>query len=278
MRARLRRIAQGEGVSPRTLWLMAGEGTGLWYAWIARALAPQVGGPAAARELVARAAAPAFLRRYDQLAQAHGWTPRSSGGAPVGATLRAFYPGPMGRLNAGWVMAPLAGAGRPRVRALTPQARWEEVTVHLGEVLVALTEGLPRLGVRRANHTLGAACLQAGRLYGRALRPALGLPSSVAGALELLRTTEVLFRVNVQHTLSADEVTRTGLLAGDACPWYDRPGWAQVHCGIFGQFQRGICEGFGLRYHLTKTIPRHGGGECHIEVRPLQIQEPRQRG
>ena len=31
----------------------------------------------------------------------------------------------------------------------------------------------------------------------------------------------------------------------------------------------GICAVFGLRYHLTETIPKLGGHTCRIDVRPI---------
>lgn len=65
---------------------------------------------------------------------------------------------------------------------------------------------------------------------------------------------------------------QSGFLEGTACPWYSRPGWNGGHCGIFGQFQSGISSVFGLRYHLTKTIPKHGGSTCRIDLKPIPLR------
>jgi hypothetical protein len=75
--------------------------------------------------------------------------------------------------------------------------------------------------------------------------------------------------VNPEHWGEADEKANKGWLEGTACPWYDAPGWNGAHCGIFGQFQSGISAVFGLRYHLTTTIPKNGGHTCRIDVKPI---------
>jgi hypothetical protein len=51
-----------------------------------------------------------------------------------------------------------------------------------------------------------------------------------------------------------------------------RDGWNGAHCGIFGQPQSGIASAFGLRYHLSKTIPKHGGHTCRIDVKPIPLR------
>ena len=30
---------------------------------------------------------------------------------------------------------------------------------------------------------------------------------------------------------------------------------------------------FGLRYHLSKTIPKHGGTTCRIDVKPIPLRK-----
>ena len=103
--------------------------------------------------------------------------------------------------------------------------------------------------------------------YGERARDRWRLPQSPASAIEVLRVGEYVFRVNPEHTSEADE-TR-GMIEGSACPWYMRPGWHRMHCGIFGQFQAGVSSVFDLKYNLTKTIPRHGGDSCRVELVPL---------
>jgi hypothetical protein len=85
--------------------------------------------------------------------------------------------------------------------------------------------------------------------------------------MEILRISEYVFRVNPEHWGESNGTS--GWLEGTACPWYTRPGWNGAHCGIFGQFQSGIASVFGLRYHLSKTIPKHGGHTCRIDVKPI---------
>jgi hypothetical protein len=97
-----------------------------------------------------------------------------------------------------------------------------------------------------------------------------------AQAIEILRIGELIFRVNPQHESHADADARVGWLEGNACLWYSRPGWTRGHCGIFGQFQAGICSEFGLRYKLDRTIPKHGGEVCRVSLEPLvPLKTPR---
>jgi hypothetical protein len=91
--------------------------------------------------------------------------------------------------------------------------------------------------------------------------------------MEILRMSEYVFRVNPEHWGASDGTA--GWLEGTACPWYTRPGWNGAHCGIFGQFQSGIASVFGLRYHLSKTIPKHGGHTCRIDVKPITLGRAR---
>ena len=81
--------------------------------------------------------------------------------------------------------------------------------------------------------------------------------------------SEYVFRVNPEHWSESNGIS--GWLEGSACPWYSRPGWNGAHCGIFGQFQSGIASVFGLRYHLSKTIPKNGGKTCRIDVKPITL-------
>ena len=160
---------------------------------------------------------------------------------------------------------------RALVRGLDAEAKWREVTVHLGEMLIVLTEELPDR-LPRARQILATMCHGMGRRYARAMIGALALRADrpVANAIEVLRTSEYVFRVNPNHEVGADEARGEGFIDGDACPWYPRPGWAPIHCGIFGQFQAGVCEELGLSYKLTTTIPKHGGDRCRVDLRPLR--------
>ena len=108
------------------------------------------------------------------------------------------------------------------------------------------------------------------RTFGIGTGPSSGDPA--ADAIEALRMTEYLFRVNPKHWSETDTSRGSGYLEGTACPWYTRPGWDRMHCGIFGQFQSGICSVFGLDYHLSRTIPKHGGSTCRVDLQPLRIR------
>src|SRR5690606_25932049 len=119
-------------------------------------------------------------------------------------------------------------------------------------------------------------CFDAGARYARDMKRAFRLPDTPESAIEVLRMGEYIFRVNPEHHEGADAATRTGFIEGNACPWYTRPGWGGAHCGIFGQFQNGISQTFGLRYQLTTTIPRHGGNVCRIELSPLKLRRSRE--
>jgi len=77
------------------------------------------------------------------------------------------------------------------------------------------------------------------------------------------------------HHSDATESSGRGFIDGNACPWYPRPGWQQLHCGIFGQFQAGVCSVFGLSYQLTTTIPKHGGDHCRIDLQPIKLRRSR---
>jgi hypothetical protein len=93
-----------------------------------------------------------------------------------------------------------------------------------------------------------------------------------AHAIEILRMGEYIFRVNPVHSSSADAANNTGVLEGNACLWYSLPGWERGHCGIFGQFQAGICSVFGLSYKLDQTIPKHGGDLCRVTLHPIRAR------
>jgi hypothetical protein len=225
-----------------------------------------------------------LARRYDELRRAcpslpdRGVEPRAAGLA-MGALHRvASHPG------VEWVFDAVGGAPvtfAEHLRAerwlapLPSSARWIELTHHLGEVLVALTEALSAR-MDRVRPILGAICFEAGVRSGRRMKKAFALGDGPDAAFEVLRMSEYVFRVNPEHWARSDAAS-TGWLEGTACPWYVAPGWNGAHCGIFGQFQSGVASAFGLRYHLTSTIPKHGGHTCRIDVRPPALVPLRRR-
>jgi len=162
------------------------------------------------------------------------------------------------------------------LRSMSIEQRWRELSVHLGEMLIVSTETLPQQ-LPRARQIVADMCHEMGVRYAEHMRRALALDDDrpVQNAIEILRTSEFLFRVNPEHHSAADEVAGTGFIDGNACPWYMRPGWQQVHCGIFGQFQAGVCSAFGLKYRLTTTIPKHGGDRCRVDLEPIRLRRSR---
>ncbi len=274
----MRRVFREERVPVRLLWWLAADAMGTWYRLVRTGLAPHLGGPAQAESVLARLAAPVFRRHYRALARRHPGLPDSDRdprvvGLLIGALSRtASHPG------AAWMFAQVGGAPQGWVdhfRAeqlmarLSLKERWEEVTTHLGEVLIALTQGLPNEGLKQANAILGRLCYEGGVAYGRRMQRAFRLPATPASAIEVLRVSEYIFRVNPEHWSGHDATAHLGYIEGTACPWYTADGWSMMHCGIFGQFQSGISSVFGLKYQLTKTIPKHGGHTCRIDLAPI---------
>jgi hypothetical protein len=266
---------RAERFPARVLWWFAAEGMGEWYQLLVDELGPAVGGPAEARRLLADLSTPIFERRYQLLRREHATlpSPRTEPRA-IGLTMGALY---RVASNDGirWLFEPLGGSpesirehlhAERWLRSVGVRQRWEEVTCHLGELLIALTERLPA-HLPRARGALGDLCFAAGVRFGQKMKRAFELEGTPADAIEMLRMSEYVFRVNPQHWGKADQEARTGWLEGTACPWYDAPGWNGAHCGIFGQFQSGISSVCGLRYHLTTTIPKHGGHTCRIDLR-----------
>jgi hypothetical protein len=252
-----------------------------WLRLLARTLRRELGDDA--RPWVAALAAETFRRRYAALRAEHPHLPAPEHSPRATALLFAgLYQLPLSARDA-WILGGLGGAPRGREwldvarlsRSLDAEARWRELTVHLGEALIVATERLPER-VPRARAVLADMCFKLGEFYGRRMRDVLGLPAEtpVANAIELLRGSEYLFRVNPEHRAGADEVAGAGFIVGDACPWYPRPGWQAGHCGIFGSFQGGVCAVFGLRYRLMETIPKHGGDHCRVELTTLRIRRP----
>ncbi|MGZ3420379.1 MAG: hypothetical protein ACXVEF_08760 [Polyangiales bacterium] len=267
----VREVFRREAIPQRLLWWFAAEGTGDWLSLIRDELAPHVND--VERVLARDVIGPMHARRYQVLRTQFPELPKGGEGLAMGALYRiASYP------SLRWAI-PGAPAGfvdhvrAERVIAPIPlRARWEEMTCHLGELLIALTERMPP-HLPRIRPILGDICFSAGERFAKRFRRIFGMEVTPENALELLRMSEYVFRVNPDHWGAADRESNTGWLTGTACPWWDAPGWNGAHCGIFGQFQSGIASVFGLRYHLTTTIPKHGGHICRIDVKPIPLRK-----
>jgi hypothetical protein len=267
-----REVYRRELLPPRALWWLAAAGMRDWFRVLDKRLTPHL--VLAPRALLADLGAQMFARRGEVLGVDTAKSPRAL--ALLMSSLYRTTP------RSAWILDGLGGPPRGLVeqararlllRRMTPRARWEEVATHLGELLVVLTEQLPA-HVPHARKVLADICFDAGAKYAERVRVTLGIPSDPPDpprvAMEILRMSEYVFRVNPEHWSDSDG--KAGWLEGTACPWYSRPGWNGAHCGIFGQFQSGIASVFGLRYHLSKTIPKHGGHTCRIDVKPIGLR------
>lgn len=285
----MREAYRREIVPERVLWWFAADGMRDWFRVLAKHLAPHLateGTPPRddARALLSKLAARMFERRWEAMPK------RSADPRDLPLLMSALYrsdaPGARSRKSA-WIFEALGGGPRSasehlRARVLLSRLdvreRWYEVATHLGELLVVLTEDLPA-HLPHARKILGDICFDSGARYAEWTKQAFAIPDAPpdppAVAMEILRISEYVFRVNPEHWGASDGTA--GWLEGTACPWYTRPGWNGAHCGIFGQFQSGIASVFGLRYHLSKTIPKHGGHTCRIDVKPIQAIQLRRR-
>lgn len=267
----------------RARWWLAAAGMRDWFRVLGRDLRPHLGEEA--RPVLADAARRLFDRRYDVLRGAYPALPDRYADARAQALLMAGLYRMNARPGAAWILSRCGGPpadivewvrARRLLHALPAQARWEEMAAQLGELLIVLTEDLPAR-LPHARRILGEICFRAGARYAERVRSLLDLPGpgsadAPALAIEVLRMSEYIFHVNPEHWGAADGAAQTGWLEGTACPWYTRPGWNGAHCGIFGQFQSGISSVFGLRYHLSQTIPKHGGGTCRIDLKPIPLR------
>jgi hypothetical protein len=275
----MRHAFRREAIPARARWWLAAAGMRDWFAFLASRLRPHLGD--SARPLIARSGARMFERRYEVLRRTWPHLPPHESDARAPAlVMTTLYRAELAP-RASWMFEGLGGRPRgirERLRAArwlarsSAEDRWREVTVHLGELLIVLTEDLPS-HLPHARRILGDICHEAGVRYATRMKRAWQLPNeggnAPALAIEVLRTSEYLFRVNPEHWSESDAAARTGFIEGTACPWFDRPGWNGAHCGIFGQFQAGVSSEFGLRYVLDKTIPKHGGSTCRIDLKPL---------
>ena len=271
----LREVYRREVMPARLRWWQAAAGLRDWYRLVARELGErtEIDGRALMRELVAET----WRRRYADCARRSWWW------LPVdaGPDERALWAAALYRMRPNakglWLWGDTAPGGidwlrgAAMIRRATAEQRWRELTVHLGEWLIVLTDTLPER-LPRAHKLLGDICFAAGVAYAESVASLYGLETGSidpAAAIEVLRVSEYLFRVNPGHWAGADD--ERGFIEGTACPWYTRPGWDRMHCGIFGQFQSGIASVFGLRYTLTKTIPKHGSRTCRIDLTPIPL-------
>jgi hypothetical protein len=271
-----RELLRREQVPTPFLWILAADGMAAWYRWLSRGLRDHLQDNT--RPVISRCIAQAFTRRYQALRTIHPALPDPAHDPRAPAlTIRALYRAPSAT-SILWVLDAIGGPPRTLqenlrsfrlVRALDYRTRWIEVATHLGEVLIALTTGLPKEGLPQANALLGRLCFDGGVKYAEQMRRTFDLPRTPESAIEVLRTSEYVFRVNPEHWSAADAASHSGFLEGTACPWYTASGWSMMHCGVFGQFQSGISSVFGLRYQLTRTIPKHGGHTCRVDLRPV---------
>jgi hypothetical protein len=277
-----REVYRRELLPARARWWLAAEGMCDWYRVLGSRLRPHV---ADSRTLLAELSVRMFERRYAALREAHPSARLPSpDGRPrlIAQVMRGLYRVDRSS-NSAWIFvddAKVTPLGRvaDRVRThqllapLSSEARWREVTAHLGELLIVLTEDLPA-HLPHARKILGDICFAAGARFAERVKKTMGIAdapdNAPAAAMEVLRMSEYVFRVNPEHWGETDAAARTGFLEGTACPWFMRPGWNGAHCGIFGQFQSGIASVFDLRYLLSKTIPKHGGHTCRIDLKPI---------
>ena len=286
----LREIYRREQIPAAARWFLAAAGMRDWFRTLRSQLRPHLGD--ACEPILASLARQLFERRYDELCTQLPKLPRRSllPDAPppreLALIIAALYGLhlPSTAQRSGWILS--AVGGLPQVAGdwlhaerllwpLSAEARWREVTTHLGELLIVMTESLPA-HLPHARKILGDLCFASGARYGEYARRYFGLPQApadpAAAAIEILRMSEYIFRVNPEHWGRTDAAQRSGYLEGTACPWYSRPGWQPGHCGIFGQFQAGICSVFGLGYHLSTTIPKHGGSTCRVDLKPITLR------
>ena len=256
---------------------MAAAGLRDWFRFVGRELEPHFDGDA--RAVMAELVAETWRRRYEDARKTWHWLPLAEERAVSrwAAGLYRVHPRSRGMWLWDGVGGPPTRAGDwlAALRAVAPATadeRWRELTVHLGEWLIVLTEELPAR-LPRANAVLGDICFRAGVRYADAVCRLMAIERGGIRpdeAIEVLRMGEYLFRVNPEHQSGVEG--EGGYIVGDACPWHPRPGWGRMHCGIFGQFQSGIASVFGLRYNLTHTIPKHGGDICRIDLKPVPLR------
>lgn len=218
LQAIAREVFKRELVPPRARWWLAAAGMRDRFAYLRKRLAPHLGDDT--ERILASAAHATFARRLADLARHH---PRleAAGERGPGLVFGALYR-VASSPEAKWIFTASGGAPRsPRewiaasrlVAPMDGEARWREVTVHLGELLIVLTDALPDK-LPHARKVLGDICFDAGVRYAKRMKRAWKLPDAHADApalaIEVLRTSEYLFRVNPEHWGGTDAKTNTG--------------------------------------------------------------------
>lgn len=274
---RLREAFAAENLDVRTLWYLAGEGLAGWIRYVETALGEHLDDRPHARRIFQEAMVELARRRVPQFPPLLAQALAVADPMETRAYFEALYPGPLGRAIR-WSLERISSRppsrasrlrGLRRVMSLDARERWLEVSHHLGELTIVLSELLPQHKVPRYAGWFGDVCQAFGREAAELSVSLFDLPLTTGAAIETLRMGELLFRVNPEHTSGAEGPHGSGFIEGNACLWHSRPGWGPIHCGVLGRFQAGVSEVFGLRYSLTRTIPKNGGNVCRITLTPL---------
>jgi len=277
---RIRASFAAESLNPTSLWLIASEGTAAWIRYVESALGEHLDDRLQARAILTKACGEMYQRRARAFAPEIAQVMNGATPAELRAFFATLYPGPLGS-SMRWSLDGLSPkASRTagllqalqRLNKIPPRARWLEVSHHLGELAIVLTDLLPRENVPRAVGWLGDVSFTFGKEVAELTVSLFDLPKTMESAIETLRMGEFLFRVNPEHTSGLGDEQKPGFIEGNACLWYERPGWKQVHCGVLGRFQAGISSVFGYTYSLTQTIPKHGGDSCRISMAPVPVR------
>ncbi len=281
----LRASFAGESVPSWALWLVASEGFAAWVRYVEHALGEHLDDRYRAREIMTAACGEMFRRRALVLIPPLGKALANGSPTDMRAIFEALSPGPIAT-SIRWSLESITKESpgiAASVRAwrlvhnVDTKARWLEVSHHLGELAIVLTQLLPKQNVPRAIGWLGDVCHAFGKEVAELMVSLFRMPLTMESGIETLRMGELLFQVNPEHSSGVDSEKNTGFIDGNACLWYKRPGWGPIHCGVLGRFQAGISEVFGHTYSLTKTIPKHGGDTCRITLNPIQLRAGAER-
>lgn len=269
-----------ESVDPTPLWLIASEGTAAWIRTIESALGDHLQDRQRARAILTAACDEMYRRRAKALAPALADVVEGASPGQLRALFEVLYPGLVGstiRWSLDGLSSKSPGAlvllqAMQRVHQVPAKVRWLEVSHHIGELAIVLTDLLPRENVPRAVGWLGDVCHAFGKEVAELAVSLFDLPLTMESAIETLRMGEFLFRVNPDHSSGTGDQQHPGFIEGNACLWVERPGWKPVHCGVLGRFQAGMSSVFGYTYSLTQTIPKHGGDICRITMAPVPLR------
>lgn len=274
-----------ESLSPTPLWLVASEGTAAWIRTIESALGDHLDDRVRARTIVSAACAEMYRRRRSALAEPLADIVKEASPLEQRAFFEALYPGPIGS-SIRWSLAGLSetspGVRKTlvawrRLNQVPAKIKWLEISHHIGELAIVLTDLLPRENVPRAMGWLGDVCHAFGKDIAELAVSLFDMPLTMQSAIEVLRMGEFLFRVNPEHSSGVGDDKNPGFIEGNACLWVARPGWKPMHCGVLGRFQAGMSGVFGCTYSLTQTIPKHGGDTCRITMAPVSLRMGKDR-